>query len=135
VNGESIRILVVDDHPSWRSFVVGHLRHRAMEIVATACDGAEAIQRARTLKPDVILMDVWMPRLSGIHAARVICDLDPSARVLIVTNEQDPAAVDVALSAGVRGYILKRTAALELIEAIQTVARGEQYIGRGLSLP
>src|SRR5437762_3036105 len=101
VEGQAmIRVLLVDDHPAWRSFVMAHVRPHAIEIVGTASDGVEAIQSARLLKPDVILMDVWIPRLSGLQVTRVICDSDPDARVLVVTNESDPMAVEVALGAG-----------------------------------
>jgi DNA-binding NarL/FixJ family response regulator len=98
-----------------------------------AGDGLEAIQQARLLQPDIVVMDLLMPRLNGLEATRAICKSDPAAKILIVTNNDDPAVVQAAFTAGARGYVLKSQAAVELLKAVEAIVRGELFISRGLA--
>lgn len=129
----TVRVLAVDDSAPWRSFVTAHLGKMPVQVVGTAVDGLEAIQTARALQPNVVIMDIRMPKLNGLAATREICRVVPSARVLIASNEMDPDIVQAALAAGACGYVLKRTIAADLLPAIAAVADGKLFIGRGLS--
>ena len=129
----AVRVLEVDDSAPWRCFVVDYLRKQSVPVVGTAADGLEGIEKARAMQPDVILMDIWMPRLNGLAATREIGRFAPLSRILIVSNESDPAIVDAAFAAGARGYLLKSHAALELLTALEAIVRGGVFIGRGLA--
>ena len=102
-------------------------------MVGTAVDGLEAIQQARALQPNVVIMDIRMPKLNGLAATREICRVVPSARVLIASNEMDQDVVQAALAAGACGYVMKQKIGLDLLAAIAAVAGGKLFIGRGLS--
>jgi DNA-binding NarL/FixJ family response regulator len=129
----TVRVLAVDDSLPWRGFVTAHLGNKSVQVVGTAADGLEAIQKARALQPDIVIMDIWMPKLNGLAATREICRVVPIARVLIATNEADPSVVQAALAAGACGYVLKRMVPLDLLQAVEAVARGKLFIGRGLT--
>jgi DNA-binding NarL/FixJ family response regulator len=132
-NLAAVRVLQVDDCGQWRRFVEAELQARSVQVIGTAADGWEAVQKARALKPDVILMDIWMPRLNGVAATREIGRLAPQAKVLIVSNERDPAIVQAAFAAGARGYVLKSLASIELLTAVEAIICGGLFIGRGLT--
>ena len=125
-----LRVVAVDDHAAWRRFIAEHLGKRLVQIVGTAVDGLEAIQQARALQPDVMLMDIAMPRLNGLEATRAISAIAPAIRILIVTNTNDPAIVQAAFEAGARGYALKSFAVTELIGAVETIIGGGIFGGR-----
>ncbi len=131
----AVRVLLVDDSPSWRRFMAAQLREQTTWLVGMASDGLEAVQQTLMLKPEVIMMDIEMPRLNGLEATREIATFAPATKVLIVSNERDPAVVDAAFAAGARGYLLKSRAAIELPEALEAMSRGDLFIGRGLSAP
>jgi len=121
----SIRLLVVDDHPLVRSGLRALLeRQPDMTVVGEAGDGVEAVAEAERLQPDVVLMDLRMPRLHGVGAARQLARLDHPPKVLIVTMFDLDEDVVEAVRAGVRGYVLKGGSVERLIEAIRTVAEG-----------
>ena len=98
-----VRILIVDDNAAWRRFLVEELQKQLIQVVGTAEDGLFAIEQTRVLKPSVILMDVWMPRLNGLEATRAIGKFAPAAQVLVLTNNDDAEVVQAALAAGARG--------------------------------
>jgi DNA-binding NarL/FixJ family response regulator len=121
-----IRVLLADDHPMFRSGLAT-LVHNApgMEVVGQATNGDEAVALAAELLPDVILMDLKMPGLSGIDATRAIVNANATIRVLVVTMFEDDHLVFTALRAGARGYVLKDGDEDEILRAIRAVAGGE----------
>jgi DNA-binding NarL/FixJ family response regulator len=121
-----IRVLLADDHGVIRDGL-GRLIEGldGVELVGTASDGAEAIERARELRPDVILMDLDMPRMDGIEATRRIIAEEPKAAVLVLTAFSDRPRILGALEAGACGYLLKDVASGEVAEGIRAAARGE----------
>lgn len=123
-----IRVLVVDDNAAWRDLVTALLRERSVNVIGTAGDGVEAVEKASMLRPNVVIMDIWMPRLNGLAATRDICTFAAAARVVIVSNESDRAIVDAAFAAGARGYVPKSLAGRDLLDAIKAVARGETFV-------
>jgi DNA-binding NarL/FixJ family response regulator len=121
------RLLIADDH----TLVVEAFRRlleRDFDLVGEAEDGRVLLQTAARLKPDVILLDIGMPLLNGIDAARQLQKIVPSTKLVFVTMYSDPEYVREAFRAGARGYILKRSAASELITAINEVVKGRFYI-------
>ena len=122
---QMIRLLVVDDHTVVRKGLCSLLTSRYnIEVVGEAADGQEAIQQARDLNPDVILMDLVMPRKSGLEAILEIREENPAARILILTSFGDEAHVSTALRAGAQGYVLKDSSPDQLINAIHSVFLG-----------
>ena len=98
------------------------------EIVGTVTDGRAALEEAKRLNPDVIVLDVSMPELNGIEAARRLSTIAPSARIVFVTQQLDPAYVHAAFAAGAMGYVAKQSAAKELVEAIRMALSGRYYV-------
>jgi DNA-binding NarL/FixJ family response regulator len=129
VAGPTIRVLVVDDQTVVREGLVMLLRLSAgIEVVAAAADGDEATQLARRHRPDVVLMDLRMPRCDGVAATRnILADL-PATRVIVLTTYADDDSVFAALQAGARGYLTKAATAAEIQHAIRTVFAGEALL-------
>jgi DNA-binding NarL/FixJ family response regulator len=129
-----IRVMVVDDSEPWREFVLSSLRPaKTLRVVYEASDGLEAVLKAEELKPDLILLDIGLPSLNGIEAARRILLRASQSKILFMSQESDPEVVQAALSAGGRGYIVKSHAGSEMLAAIEAVVRGEQYLSQGLA--
>lgn len=128
------RILVVDDHAVLRQGMK-HLidAEPDMEVVGEAEDGAEAIRIAATLRPDIIVMDLSMPNLSGAGATRRLKAAHPSCKVLVLTVHEDRGYLKELLEAGATGYMLKRAAADELIHALRAIAAGNVYVDARLA--
>jgi DNA-binding NarL/FixJ family response regulator len=125
VERSRLRILLADDHPLVRRGLRAVLAGAAdIEVVGEAATGREAIELAAELTPDVILMDLQMPDLSGIEATRAILASQPDARILVVTLFQDDDSVFLALRAGARGYVLKDADEEDLLSALRAVAGG-----------
>jgi DNA-binding NarL/FixJ family response regulator len=123
---EPLRILIADDHPLFRSGMRALLAADPdTEVVDEAATGEEAIERADALQPDVILMDVQMPGISGIEATRRILRASPHIRILVVTMYEDDHSVFTAMRAGARGYLLKGASPDEVLRAIAAVGSGE----------
>lgn len=120
-----IRILIAEDHIVVREGLCALLIPRnGMQVVGEAADGSEAVEKARALQPDVILMDLNMPGKSGLEAIGEITREDPEARILVLTSYGEDANVAAAIKAGALGYMLKNSSAEELFAAIRSVARG-----------
>jgi DNA-binding NarL/FixJ family response regulator len=129
-----VRILVVDDLEPWRRFVSSTLQERAdMEVISGVCDGLEAVQKAQELQPDLIVLDIGLPKLNGIEAARQIRKLVPKSKILFLTQESSDDVVHEAFSLGARGFVVKIQAGNELLIAVETVLRGEQFVSKGLA--
>jgi two-component system, NarL family, response regulator LiaR len=126
---ESIRILITDDHEIVREGLRTFLKSQpGIEIIGEANDGAKAVQLAKSLNPDVILMDLVMPVMDGITATRLIIKDNPSARILVLTSFAEDEKVFPAVKAGALGYLLKDSTPVELIDAIKQVAVGESAL-------
>ncbi|MFN2590865.1 MAG: response regulator [Actinomycetota bacterium] len=123
---EPLRVMVVDDHPVWRDGVRADLERTGIaEVVAEAQDGGEAIERAHESMPDVVVMDLKLPTVSGVEATRQITEGLPHVRVLVLSASGEEADVLEAIKAGARGYLLKSATASEVADAIRRVAVGE----------
>ena len=123
--GERIRILVADDHPMLREGLIAVLStQQDLEVVGEAADGSEVVRLADSLKPDVILLDLEMPGLSGVAALEKLRDADSTARTIIFTAYDTDERILGALRAGARGYLLKGAARAEIFDAIRTVHAG-----------
>jgi DNA-binding NarL/FixJ family response regulator len=124
-----IRVLVVDDHPLVRKGIEFVLSSEGdMEMVGEAADGQEAIEKFQECRPDVVLMDLRMPKLGGVEAARRLRQLDPEVRIIALTSFDGDQDIYRALEAGMRGYILKGTAHVNLGSSIRAVHSGRRLL-------
>ena len=129
-----IRILVAEDFIPFRHFLTGLLQQRPeWQVVAEVLDGLQTVQKAKELSPDLILLDIGLPRLNGIEAARQIRQLAPKSRIVFVTQESSADVVQEALALGAHGYVLKLNAASELSAAIDAVLKGKRFVSSGLN--
>ena len=124
-----IRVLLVDDHELLRAGLRSRLDSEAdITTVGEAGSGERAVVMARALQPDLVLIDLLLPRKSGYDTIPELAQVAPNAKVIVVSSQTAPSSVRQALSAGAAGYVPKRASADELIEAIRRVARGEGYV-------
>ncbi len=131
---ESLRVLVVDDHDDFRRGLEAMITAAPnIELVGSAGDGRTAIERALELQPDVILMDVHMPRLNGVEATTSIVASSPHISVLMLTMMEDDDSVYAAVRAGARGYLLKGAPRAEILRSIEAVSAGEVIFGPGIA--
>ena len=130
----SIRVLIVDDFEPWRQFTRSILLQLPnVQIIGEATDGLEAIQQAEAQEPDLILLDIGLPKLNGLEVASRLTKNAHPAKIIFLTAENDPDAVRRAMSNGAMGYIQKKESKAELLPAIQAVLRGDKFISRRLS--
>jgi len=128
-----LKVLIVDDSAKWRTFVQWQLSlDPEAQVVGIAADGLEAVQRAAELQPDVILLDIQLPILDGIEAARQIAQAAPHSAILLMSNESDPEMIRAAFSAGGKGFVLKRDIVDDLFAAMEAVTLGKRFLSRSL---
>jgi DNA-binding NarL/FixJ family response regulator len=127
------RILLADDHTIVRQGLRAILEREGYEVVGEAADGREAITYAEKFRPDVAVLDISMPLLNGIDAAREVAKVSPRTKTILLTMYTEDHYVLESLRAGVTGYVLKMRAALALVQAIQAVMKGEIYLSPGIS--
>lgn len=131
---DKIRILIVDDHQAFRDGLRAMLKSAIdVEVVGEAEDGAQAVELALTLQPDIILMDIQMPGMNGVDATRRIVYASPHIGVIMLTMFEDDDSVFSAMRAGARGYLLKGALKAEVLHAVRGVAAGEAIFGSGLA--
>lgn len=127
-----MRVLIVDDHPMVAEGIQSILEsYDDIAVVGSLTDGEEAVSRVAELAPDVILMDLNMPRLGGLSATEIILERSPSTRILILSMHDSPEYISTALSHGAMGYVLKDVPTEEIKDAIDAVMRGERYLCTG----
>jgi DNA-binding NarL/FixJ family response regulator len=125
----AVRVLLVEDFEPFRRFICSTLhRDSKLQVVAVVSDGMEAVRRAEQLQPDLILLDVGLPTLTGIEAARLIRKLSPESKIIFVSQESSADVVEEAISLGARGYVVKTKAANDLLAAVQTVCEGKIFV-------
>ena len=128
-----IRILVVDDFEPFRRSICSMIRQRPdLTVLAEAQDGLEAVRQAGLLQPDLILLDIGLPLLNGIEAARQILKVASTARIIFLTQESSAEVVHEALALGAWGYVIKAQAGTEILAAVAAVARGTTFVSSGL---
>jgi len=131
---QAFRVLVVDDYEPFRRFVCSTLGTRPeLQIVGEASDGLEAVKKAEELQPDLVLLDVGLPSLNGIEAARRIRKLSPESKILFVSEERSWDIVEEALRTGAGGYVVKSDAKGELLPAVEAVLKGKQFVSASLA--
>ncbi len=129
---ERIRVLICEDHALFREGLRAVLReHARLEVVGEAAQGREAVEAALRLRPDVVLMDIEMPEMSGLEATRRIVEAGPGVKVLVLTLYDDEEVIASCLDAGASGYVLKDGPAAQLVYAIEAVQQGKRYLSPG----
>jgi len=123
-----LRILVADDHEVVRHGICGLLQsHKGWEVCCQVADGREAVRKAKELKPDIIVLDIGMPKLNGLEATRQILHNDPQMRIVILTLTDSEQVMQEVLKAGARGFVLKSDAAKDLITAVEAMERRRTF--------
>ena len=127
-----VRILLVDDFHPFRLYVCSMLHKRSnFRVVGEAANGVEAVAHAAQLRPDLVLLDIGLPKLNGIDAARQIRTASPDSKIIFLSLETSVEIIEEALGAGARGYIIKSAAATELTSGLDLVIRGGCFVGGG----
>jgi len=130
----TFRVLLVDDYEPWRAFVASTLNNQPkLRIIGEAGDGLEAVQIAQQLQPDLILLDIGLPTLDGIEAARRIREVSPKSKVLFVSENRSRDIAEEALRTGACGYVVKAAAASELLPAVEAVLQDKRFVSASLT--
>jgi DNA-binding NarL/FixJ family response regulator len=130
-----VRILVVDDFRAFRSFLCSMFsKTPGLQVICEVSDGLEAVRKAEELQPDLILLDIGLPGLNGIEAARQIRKLVPQSKILFVSQESSADVIEEVLSLGAMGYVVKAHAGSELLVAMEAVREGRRFVSSGSSL-
>ncbi|HEY3905691.1 MAG TPA: response regulator transcription factor [Streptosporangiaceae bacterium] len=128
-----MRVMIVDDHPMWRDAVGRDLTEAGCEVVATVGEGAQALRIAPSVRPDVVVLDLQLPDLSGVDVTRGLVAANTGIRVLILSASGEPADVLDAVKAGATGYIVKSASRTELIDAVRRTESGDAVFSPGLA--
>ncbi|MFF4969137.1 response regulator [Streptomyces sp. NPDC001037] len=130
---DSIRVMVVDDHPMWRDAVARDLTESGFEVVATAGDGEQAVRRAKAAAPDVLVLDLNLPAKPGVTVCKELVAHNPALRVLVLSASGEHADVLEAVKSGATGYLLKSASTGELLDAVRRTAAGDPVFTPGLA--
>jgi DNA-binding NarL/FixJ family response regulator len=134
VDKSPIRVLIVDDYEPWRRFFLTALQKQPeLQVIGEVSDGLEAVQQAEDLQPDLILLDIGLPTLNGIEAARRIRKVSPASRILFVSENRSADIAEEALNTGASGYVVKSDAASELPRAVNAVLEGKRFVSASWS--
>src|SRR5882724_9048168 len=125
--------MVVDDHPMWRDSVARDLTEAGYEVVATASDGAQALRVFGAARPDVVVLDLQLPDMTGVEVTSALRAVDPAVRVLVLSASGEQQDVLDAVKAGAAGYLLKSAARQELLDAVRRTAEGDAVFTPGLA--
>lgn len=129
-----VSVLIVDDYEPWRHFMRSSLQQwPELQVVGEASNGLEAVQKSRHLQPDLIVLDIGLPTMNGIEAARQIRQRSPNARILFCSENLSPDVAEEALRAGAAGYLVKSDAGSDLFTALTSVMAGKCFISRALA--
>jgi two-component system response regulator NreC len=128
-----IRIVLADDHILVRQGLKSLLEREGFQVVAEASDGQEALRHVKSLQPDIAVMDISMPTLNGLNAAREVRHASPKTKTILLTQHDESQYIRDALEAGVKGYVLKSQVASDLVLAIRQVSLGQVYLSPGVS--
>jgi DNA-binding NarL/FixJ family response regulator len=128
-----IRVVIVDDHPIWRDALERDLTANGYDVVGAFGDGETAVRTAPALRPDVVLMDLALPGMSGVDTAAALVAADPSVRVLMLSSSGEDEDVLAAVKVGARGYLVKSARGAEVLEAVRRTADGRATFSPGLA--
>ena len=129
----SIRVLVVEDFAPFVQLIRSTLAKRSdLRVICEVADGLVAVQKAEVLEPDLVLLDIGLPTLQGIEAARQIRKLAPESKIIFVSQESSPEVVQEALNLGAGAYVVKTSAAIDLLAAVEAVLEGRPFVSVGL---
>lgn len=124
-----MRVLIVEDFVPFRQFICSTLAKKPeLQLIGEVSDGLEAVQKADELKPDLILLDIGLPSLNGIDAARQIRKLSPESKIIFLSQESSADVIEAALSLGARAYVVKTRAESDLLAAVDSVLRGNLFV-------
>jgi DNA-binding NarL/FixJ family response regulator len=124
-----VRVLIVEDFVPFRQFICSTLAKKPeLQLIGEASDGLEAVQKADELKPDLILLDIGLPSLNGIDAARQIRKLSPESKIIFLSQESSADVIEAALSQGAWAYVVKTRAESDLLAAVDSVLRGNRFV-------
>jgi DNA-binding NarL/FixJ family response regulator len=129
----TVRVMIVDDHPIWRDALERDLSGAGYEIVGAVGDGESAVRIAAAVRPDVVLMDLQLPGISGVQAASELVKQDPGIRILMFSASGEDSDVLAAVEVGARGYLVKSARTAELLEAVRRTAAGDATFSPGLA--
>jgi DNA-binding NarL/FixJ family response regulator len=130
----TVRVLVVDDYEPFRRFAYSTLGRRPdLQVIGEASDGLEAVDKAEELEPDLVVLDIGLPTLNGIEAARRIRKLLPACKILFMSQGSSIEVAQAAFSLGAMGYVVKAHAGSELLAALESVCQGRRFVSKGLS--
>ena len=129
----SVRVLIVEDFAPFQQFIASTLKKRPdLQVIAVVSDGSEAVQKSEELQPDLIVLDIGLPTLDGIEAARRIRKLSPESKLLFLSQESSADVVQEVLHSGALGYVAKRRAGIDLLAAVEAICQGMRFVSPGL---